>query len=486
MGRLRTIGLAVGILVPVCCLVVVVSALAPGATGGPAPPVAAPDRAAGITRQVLHVAVPGTKATREVVVYRPAVPDSANLPVLYFLHGSSGSATDPFDAGLPQVIARLIRAGYPPFVLASPGGIGVSHRDTEWANAVDGTDQFETFVTRSVIDAVEGRSRRDRNRRAIAGFSMGGYGAVNLALRHPDLYGQVVPIAGYFHVDDTSGVFGNQLAAIDANTPELHLASAGGARILIVDGDQGRDRVVKGESQLFYQQLVAAHVPASYEQLVGNHSWAFVAAAFPDVARFLDADWSTLRPPVPEPAVGERSEATGHWHGDLSGAHVEVSLVSASDARAARIEGVRAALGAAPVSYVVVTLSNPAGASAPVSLFKSSLVDAAGTTVDANPASSVLDEWLTEATRRPPGRRSATSTTGATVTSGPAAAGGRRAPDAAAISGARELERALRDQTVVAPGETKTAVLVTTAVVRDVASVFVGNSFAVDTLERTS
>ncbi len=157
------------------------------------------------------------------------MPDSANLPVLYFLHGSSGAASDPFDAGLPQVIARLIRAGYPPFVLAAPDGNGMSHRDTEWANAVDGSDQFETFVTQNVIDAVEGGNRRDRSRRAIAGFSMGGYGAVNLALRHPDLYGQVVPIAGYFHVDDTSGVFGNQLAAIDANTPELHLAGARGA-----------------------------------------------------------------------------------------------------------------------------------------------------------------------------------------------------------------------------------------------------------------
>ncbi len=258
----------------------------------------------------------------------------------------------------------------------------------------------------------------------------------------------------------------------------------GAQRILIVDGDQGKDRVVKGESQLFYQQLVAAHVPVSYEQLVGNHSWAFVAAAFPDVARFLDADWSTLRPPVPEPVVGERSEATGHWRGNLSGAHVEVSLVSTRDARAARIESVRAALGAAPVSYVVVTLSNPTGASAPVSLFKSSLVDAAGTTVDANPASSVLDEWLAEATRRPTGRRSAVAP--ASTAAAAAADGGRRAPDAAAIAGTRELERALRAQTVVSPGETKTAVLVTTAVVGDVASVFVGNSFAIDTLERAS
>jgi S-formylglutathione hydrolase FrmB len=425
---------------------------------------------------VLHVAVPESDNTREVLVYRPAVADSANLPVLYFLHGFPGSASDPFDAGVPQLIDHLIAAGYPPFVLAVPDGNGVSHRDTEWANAVDGTDQFETFVTQNVITAVEGANRRDRSRRAIAGFSMGGYGAVNLALRHPDLYGQVVPIAGYFHVDDTSGVFGNQLATIDANTPELHLADARRERILVVDGDQGRDRVVKGESHLFYEQLVAAHVPASYEQLAGDHSWAFVAAAFPDVARFLEADWSTLQPPVPEASAGEGSEATGRWQGDLSGAQTQVSLISAHDPRAARLEVVRAALGAAPVSYVVVTLSNPASASAPVSLFKASLVDTAGTTVDANPAPSVLAEWLTEATRPRRGRSPAV----------PGNAAGRRTPNASLISEVQELERSLRGQTVVAPGQTKTTVLVTTAVVRDVALVFVGDSFAVGTLDRVS
>ena len=96
----------------------------------------------------------------------------------------------------------------------------------------------------------------------------------------------------------------------------------------MVDGDEGSDRVVSGESRLFYEQLVTAHVPASYEQLTGGHSWTFVADAFPDVVRFLEADWSTLQPPVPEVPAMNRVEATGQWQGGLAGANVEVSLVS--------------------------------------------------------------------------------------------------------------------------------------------------------------
>jgi S-formylglutathione hydrolase FrmB len=473
MRRSRTVGLAIGFLVVLYIPAVTVWEVLEG-QGATATSSRLSTEASSLhgTRQVLHVPLPGSTTTRDVLVYRPAVPDSADLPVLYFLHGYPGSASDVFDAGLPRLIDRLLAEGYPPFVLAAPDGEGVSHRDTEWANAVDGTDQFETFVTGNVIRAVEGSHLRDRTRRAIAGFSMGGYGAVNLALRHPDLYGQVAPIAGYFHVDDPSGVFAHQLAAIDANTPELHLSDARRERILVVDGDEGSDRVVSGESRLFYEQLVTAHVPASYEQLTGGHSWKFVADAFPDVARFLEADWSTLEPPVPEVPDMNRVEATGQWRGGLGGANVAVSLVSSRDPRVAGLERLRVALGAAPVSYVVLTLSNPATGSAPVSLFKASFVSARGTTVDANPAPSVVEEWLAEATRA--GRR-ARSPNGAP--------GDRRAPDPSVIADAHRLERALGGQATVAPGETKTTVLVTTAVVRTVMSVFVGDSFAVGTLD---
>jgi S-formylglutathione hydrolase FrmB len=480
--RSRLAGLVVGVALVAYIPAVAVWAVADGGSTPSARSTAAPTTkgsqpsasasATRGTRQVLHVVVPGTHTARDVIVYRPPVPDSATLPVLYILHGYPGSADDPFDAGLPHIIDQLVAAGYPPFVLAAPDGTGTKHPDTEWANAVDGTDQFETFVTRNVIDAVEGTNRRDRSRRAIAGFSMGAYGAVNLALRHPDLYGQVVPLAGYFHVDDPSGVFGHQLAAIDANTPELHLANARRERILVVDGDQGNDRVVNGESQLFVQELVAAHVPASYEQIPGDHSWTFVAAAFPDVGRFLDAQWSTLRPPPPEPAPQDRTEASGRWRGSVTGTQVDVSLLSAGDPRVKSLESARAELGAAPASYVRVTLHVPASATAPFVLTQVSLVDTTGLTVEANPAPAVLEEWL-GAAREP--RRVREARPDGTP---------RDSPSAPVVAGVHELEREMAGQTVAAPGQTTSALLVTTGVVRNVGLLFVGDSFADGTLSR--
>ena len=100
-----------------------------------------------------------------------------------------------------------------------PGRHDDDFDDTEWADSVDGRSQVETFVTGPLITAVEGAHPRPRGLRAIGGFSMGGFGAAMLGLRHPNLYGQVVTLAGYFTIDDPDGIFGNDPAVESAYNP---------------------------------------------------------------------------------------------------------------------------------------------------------------------------------------------------------------------------------------------------------------------------
>jgi len=150
------------------------------------------------TVSVLQVRGPSDRQAHPVWVWRPPGPDSAAIPVLYFLHGDPGSARDPFAGGLALALDQRLRQGYPPFVVASVDGNGERHQDTEWANARDGRDLVMDRVTGAVIPAVEGTHMRDAAHRAVAGFSMGGYGAMNIAMRNPGAFGQVVSIAGYY------------------------------------------------------------------------------------------------------------------------------------------------------------------------------------------------------------------------------------------------------------------------------------------------
>jgi len=86
-------------------------------------------------------------------------------------------------------VDNYLKHGGTPLVVAAPDGNSPIHSDTEWGDASDGSDSVESFFLGTVIRAVEGAHRRDAGHRAIAGFSMGGYGAMNTALRHPQLLG---------------------------------------------------------------------------------------------------------------------------------------------------------------------------------------------------------------------------------------------------------------------------------------------------------
>lgn len=100
-------------------------------------------------------------------------------PILWLLHGYGGGKDDWLHrTGLLREVGRY------PFVVVLPAA------DNSWyVNAPsDKTAAYESFITVDLYNAVVGRFDVDTLRQAIAGLSMGGYGAVMLGLRHPRRY----------------------------------------------------------------------------------------------------------------------------------------------------------------------------------------------------------------------------------------------------------------------------------------------------------
>lgn len=251
--------------------------------------------------QVLHLSRLGRPY--DVWVYRPAVRDSAKLPVIYFLHGFPGHSYDVFRYGrAAQTLDDYIARGGKPVVLAAPDGNSPLHSDTEWANASDGSDNLERFILRQVFHAVEGRHPRRAAYRAIAGLSMGGYGAMNIALQHPSLFGQIVSVAGYFHLDDLSHMFKTR-ASQRANNPDRNLHQAWGHRILLMDALSDGNPLTRHQSQDFHGRLSRAGIPSTLIMAPGTHSWRYLATQLPAILRFLSAGWGKA-PALPSGGVG--------------------------------------------------------------------------------------------------------------------------------------------------------------------------------------
>lgn len=113
-------------------------------------------------------------------VISPAHPAKQKLPVVYLLHGGGGGFRDWSNY---SNVASFAETG---LLLVMPEG-----ESSYYTNAVDpAEDRFEDYITHDLIADVESKYpvAAARESRAIVGVSMGGFGAVKLALRHPDIF----------------------------------------------------------------------------------------------------------------------------------------------------------------------------------------------------------------------------------------------------------------------------------------------------------
>ena len=99
---------------------------------------------------------------------------------LYLLHGLTG---DYMDWSTRTNLARIARDL--PLVIVMPEG-----ENAWYTNAAEKGPRFEDYVADDLVKDVESKYRviRSRYGRAIAGLSMGGYGALKIALKRPDVF----------------------------------------------------------------------------------------------------------------------------------------------------------------------------------------------------------------------------------------------------------------------------------------------------------
>jgi S-formylglutathione hydrolase FrmB len=194
---------------------------------------------------------------------------SDNRPILVVMHGR-GAKPDGLSGGV--AIDALADAGPNAPILALPYGGAASY----WHNRADG--KWGTYVTRDVVDAVAKEYGGDRKRVALGGISMGGYGAFNLASKHPGRYCAVSGLApalwqtggetaaGAF--DDAADFARNDVLAVARNNPDAY----SGTKVWLQAGDQ--DPFQPGDRAMI-AALQQAGVDLKTKSPPGTHDGAF-------------------------------------------------------------------------------------------------------------------------------------------------------------------------------------------------------------------
>jgi len=201
-------------------------------------------------------------------------------PVLYLLHGFPGAGLGFLDIGQVGTIeATLVAAGrMQPVIMVIPAGTRSFLADEEWANGIREGNNWDTFVARDLVNAIDARyrTRATPGGRGIAGLSEGGYGALNIGLHHPTEFGLIESWSGYTKTDHIPAIFGQSDRLLTYNSPEVWVFSV--APQLRADHAYiwfyiGAEDALAAQNRAFAAELTSLGIAHHFFEKNGSHNW---------------------------------------------------------------------------------------------------------------------------------------------------------------------------------------------------------------------
>lgn len=201
-------------------------------------------------------------------------------PVLYLLHGLSGSFDNWTD--LTGIVTYAVDLDI--IIVMPEGGDG-------WY--ADSVEKYESYLIAELLPEIDGRFRTiaDRRHRAIAGNSMGGYGAFKFALKFPELFAFAASFSGAFHAPTLCGqspggnwndlgpsitsVFGDRENPVRMDNNLAILVARKNDRLPYFYFDCGSDDGFISANREMDKTLLDLGVPHEFHELEGGHDWKY-------------------------------------------------------------------------------------------------------------------------------------------------------------------------------------------------------------------
>jgi enterochelin esterase-like enzyme len=216
------------------------------------------------------------------------------LPVLYLLHGRDDDERAWLDKGqIAQVLDRLIAAGtLQPLAVVMPMAANSWYVDDARGNG--GFGPIATALAEEFMPSIERRHHLAscRSQRAIAGLSMGGYGALMHAFTRPNLFSSAISLSGSlfserdadiearsaFNNRVLAGIYGEPFdvqrfkswtAFVRLNTAPPAVQALG---VWLAAGDRDFASILSGTVRL-HQELRQRNVESRLRIYDGEHNW---------------------------------------------------------------------------------------------------------------------------------------------------------------------------------------------------------------------
>jgi S-formylglutathione hydrolase FrmB len=209
---------------------------------------------------------------------------SKKFPVVYLLHG--------YDGWYSNWIIRAPElknyADSNQLIIVCPDGAKSSWY---FDSPVDTTYRYETYITKEVVAFIDKnyRSLADKDHRAITGLSMGGHGALFLALRHPDVFGAAGSMSGGVDLKEVGYRFdvSKRIGDTVSHTKDWHdlavinlVEKYTRTRVRITFDCGDKDIFINGNRRL-HQKMLQLKIPHEYIERPGQHNWDYWRSSVP-------------------------------------------------------------------------------------------------------------------------------------------------------------------------------------------------------------
>ncbi len=206
------------------------------------------------------------------------------FPVVYLLHGYAGNYSN-WIMKVPELSNYADQ--YQTLIVCPDGGFSSWYFDSP----MDTTFRYETHIAMELVNFIDKsyRTIADKKHRAITGLSMGGHGALFLALRHDELFGAAGSMSGGVDLKESKNRFDISKRIGDTilqannwhdmtviNLIEKYANT--GVKIFFDCGE--KDIFIEGNRSL-HQKMNQLKIPHTYVERPGVHNWDYWGNAIP-------------------------------------------------------------------------------------------------------------------------------------------------------------------------------------------------------------
>ena len=204
--------------------------------------------------------------------------DTTHLPVLYLLHGWSGNYSD-WILKDTDLLNEVDKNG---FIVVCPDG----NYDSWYFNSpVDTTMKYETNIALEIPAYIDAHYRTiaSRKARAITGLSMGGHGALYLAIKHKDIFGAAGSMSGgvdfrpfpeNWGIKKYLGDYNSNKENWDKNVVVDLVDSLQKGELKIIFDCGVSDFFIEVNRNL-HQKLLDKKIDHDYAERPGEHNWTY-------------------------------------------------------------------------------------------------------------------------------------------------------------------------------------------------------------------